>query len=127
MSGYSTINTESNSSPSETPQSRLFLQTLLIGVLMGIVIMCLVGYGLYFFGYVTLVDEAVTQPVVQVTEVRIPVCPTCEPTASEAEILVVTPSPSSTVTPDFAATATVACASFNQQFPGTPCPVTPSP
>lgn len=127
MTGYSTINTEPSSKPSPTPSSRLFLLTLLIGILMGMVIMCLVGYGLYFFGYVTFVDEVTTQPEVRVTEVRIPVCPTCEPTPIDAKILVVTPTPGPTDTPDFAATATAACASFNQQFPGTPCPGTPSP
>ncbi|NIS81727.1 MAG: hypothetical protein GTO14_16315 [Anaerolineales bacterium] len=127
MTGYSTKNTEPSSTPGTTPSNRLFLLTLLIGVLMGMVIMCLVGYGLYFFGYVTLVDETTAQPVVQVTEVRIPVCPTCVPTPADAKILVVTPTTTPTATPNFAATATAACESFNQQFPGTPCPATPSP
>lgn len=48
--------------------------------------------------------------------------------ASEtATIEVVTLTPSPTTTIDFGPTATVACATFSAQFPGTPCPtVTPS-
>jgi hypothetical protein len=107
-------------SPS-TPSSstRFFIITLLIGILMGVVLMGLFGYGLYFFGYITIADDA-SQATVHVTEVKIPVCSTCEPTPAGSNIVVVTPTIDATQEVD--AAATVACELFNDQYPETPCP-----
>ncbi len=124
MTEPSTEDTQPVAVERDSSSSRVFVMTLLIGMLMGMVIMGLFGYGLYFFGYVTILDEE-TQPSAQVTEVRIPVCPTCEAVIEEPEVIVVTPTLSST--PDVEATATAACGSFNEQFPGTPCPTLSNP
>ena len=82
--------------------------------------------GLYFFGYITILDEGL-QSTVHITEVKIPICPTCEPEpmSKEPEVTIVTPTLSPT--PDYGATATEACGSFNEQFPGTPCPTLSNP
>ena len=85
-----------------------------------------VGHGLYVFGYIDLTGEL--RP--EVTEVEAsptytipsPVCPTCPPVTPETKILIVTATPEPTVTPDFGAIATAACADFISQFPGTLCP-----
>lgn len=127
MDKLSPLDTQPVPVRSAPSKNSLFLLTLLIGVLMGIVIMCMVGYGLYFFGYITLIDDVSIQPTVQSTEVTPLVCPTCEPATAESMIIVVTPTLSPTATLDFGATATAACATFNQQFPGTPCPGTTEP
>ncbi len=84
--------------------------------------MGLLGYGLYFFGYVTIPGET-SQATVQITEVRVPVCPTCEPTSEALNILVVTPTTSSTQQVD----ATATCETFRTQHPGTPCPTSANP
>jgi len=115
---------ESQSSPSSRPPSstRFFLITLFIGVMMGIVLMILLGYGLYYFGYVTIPGET-SQSTVQITEVKVPVCPTCEPESEAPKILIVTPASSSTQQPDAAAT----CEAYSAQYPGTPCPTSANP
>ena len=102
--------------------NKLFFLTLLIGMLMGVIMMCLVGYGLYFFGYVHLTGEAIAQPPVDATVAAPPVCPTCEPGIAEPKVVIVTATPEPTPTIDAAATATAACGAFNLEFPGTPCP-----
>ncbi len=106
-----------------TSSTRFFLITLFIGILMGLVLMGLFGYGLYFFGYVTMADDA--SATVHVTEVKVPVCPTCEPTPAASNIIVVTPTMDATQKAD--ATATTACELFNDQYPETPCPILPMP
>jgi hypothetical protein len=99
----------------------LFTLTLIIGVLIGLALMVLVGYGLIIMDDLDIIDV----PYVDPSGPRIcppgdlSACPTCMsepllPTAAE------TPLPSAT--PDLAATATSACADFEDQFPGTPCP-----
>jgi hypothetical protein len=124
MTESSTGDTQPVAAESPTSSNRVFLMTLLIGILMGIVIMTLFGYGLYFFGYISILDDG-AQSTVHVTEVKIPICPTCEPGSETPDVIVVTPTLSPT--PDYGATATSACGSFNEQFPGTPCPTLSNP
>ena len=124
MTEPSTEDTQPVAATKDSSSNRVFVMILLIGMLMGMVIMGLFGYGLYFFGYVTILGEE-TQPSAQLTEVRIPVCPTCEVIIEEPEVIIVTPTLSPT--PDVGATATAACGSFNEQFPGTPCPTLSNP
>jgi len=114
-------NGESQSTSPSTPtvSTRFFIITLLIGILMGVVLMGLFGYGLYFFEYVTIPSEE-SQATVHVTEVKVPVCPTCEPTPAALNIVVVTPTMNATQ--ESGATATAACEVFNDQYPQTPCP-----
>lgn len=99
----------------------LFTLTLIVGVLIGLALMVLVGYGLIIMDDLAIIDV----PYIDPSGPRIcppsdlSACPTCgsepsTPTAAE------TPLPSST--PDLAATATSACVDFEEQFPGTPCP-----
>ncbi len=124
MTELSTGDTQPVAVASKLSSNRVFMMILLIGILMGMVIMGLLGYGMYFFGYITIPGEEPLSTV-HVTEVKIPVCPTCEPSSEEPEVIVVTPILSPT--PDFGATATAACGSFNDQFPGTPCPTLSNP
>jgi hypothetical protein len=116
-------NSNGDSSPASpsiaTSSTRVFIITLLIGILMGLVLMGLFGYGLYLFGYISIGDDA-SQATVHVTEVKVPVCPTCEPTPARSNIIVVTPTMDATQESD--ATATAACELFNDQYPETPCP-----
>lgn len=124
MTETSTGDTQPVAVESKPKSNRVFVMILLIGMLMGMVIMGLLGYGMYFFGYITIPGEAL-QSTVQITEVKIPVCPTCEPASQEPDVIVVTPTLSPT--PDYGATATAACGSFNDEFPGTPCPTLSNP
>ncbi len=117
-------------SPADAPEKnrgrlsdvdRLFIITLVIGVLIGLVLSFLVAYGLLAFGYLSIGQpvcpraEGICPPTLQVAP---PVCPTCEVIFVTVPPSTETPSP----TPDIGATATAACAAFRQQFPGTPCP-----
>jgi len=124
MTGPSTGDTQPVAVESKLSSNRVFVMILLIGILMGMVIMGLLGYGLYFFGYIMIPGEELPSTV-HVTEVKIPVCPTCVSVSEEPKVIVVTPTLSPT--PDFGATATAACGSFNDQFPGTPCPTLSNP
>ena len=126
MQDHSQMDTKPIQKPKRQSLNKLFLLTLLIGILMGMVITVAVGYGLYVFEYFDLIWE----PGLKATEVVAgptsvipsPVCPTCPPATPETKLLVVTATPEPTVTPDAGATATAACADFSSQFPGTPCP-----
>ncbi len=103
---------------------RLFLITLGVGIGIGVVFMTIVGFGLWGLRYVCVygIDCPPAQAIMVVppTEVMAPIYPTCEP-------IIVTATPSPTATQDISATATAACATFNEQFPGTPCPSPPTP
>ena len=53
----------------------------------------------------------------------LPLCPTCEAVATRTPTSTVTPTATrETATPNIGATATAACGTFLEQFPGTPCP-----
>ena len=91
--------------------------TLVIGILIGVLLTLLLGTGLYGLGYLSIAAPlpAACPATPDLRAVCPPsgFCPTsaaCPPTA--------TPPP----TPDFGATATSACGTFQEQFPGTPCP-----
>jgi hypothetical protein len=124
MTELSTSDTQPIIGGTDESSNRVFMMILLIGVLMGMVIMGLLGYGLYFFGYINVPGEGVSSTV-HVTEVKIPVCATSEAISTEPNILILTPTLEPTS--DFGPTATAACGSFLEQFPGTPCPLLPTP
>ncbi|MDF1500225.1 MAG: hypothetical protein P1P76_07150 [Anaerolineales bacterium] len=97
---------------------RVYIITLLIGLLAGILISTLGTIVLFNLGFF---DQFYYCP----PSVNVQSCPpedaknlelTPTPTPS------VTPVPSATPTPDLGATATAACATYESQFPGTPCP-----
>lgn len=97
-----------------------------IGVLIGIFLASLVGGILFRTGVFD--DALATRFLPTVSEpcptaaVLTPVCPTCVPTDTPETEIISTPTATFTATPNFAATATAACESFNSRFPGTPCP-----
>ena len=131
MQDHSQLDTKPIHKPKRQSLNKLFVLTLIIGILMGVVITLAVGYGLYVFGYFDLTwepgpeaTEVVASPTRTMTP---PVCPTCPPATPESKLLIVTATPEPTVTPDAGATATAACADFISQFPGTPCPSPVSP
>ena len=97
-----------------------------IGILIGIFLASLVGYILFITGVFdqSLVTRALPSPseICPTAKAITPVCPTCAPTDTPETETINTPTATFTATPNFAATATAACASHNLQFPGTPCP-----
>ena len=112
--------------PKRRSLNKLFVLTLVIGILMGIVLTMAVGYGLYIFEYFDLIwepgPEGFDVEASPTFVVSPPVCPTCPPATPETKLLIVTATPEPTATPDAGATATAACGDFLSQFPGTPCP-----
>jgi hypothetical protein len=97
----------------------LFTLTLIVGVLIGLMLMILIGYGLIIMDDLNVIDVPYVDPsgpkVCPSSDLS--ACPTCEAVPINNEK---TPTPSAT--PDLAATATSACADFQETFPGTPCP-----
>ncbi len=95
-------------------RSRSWL-SILIGILIGMLVMIVLFIGIYALGYVCFTEYDCPAPeiieIIPPPEVLAGLCPPCE------SLL-----PTPTVTPDLGATATVACATFDAQFPGTPCP-----
>ena len=126
MQDHSQMDTKPIRKPKRRSLNKLFVLTLLIGVLMGIVLTVVVGYGLYIFEYFDLIwepgPEGAGVGACPTQEIPTPICPTCPPATPETKLLIVTATPEPTVTPDAGATATAACADFISQFPGTPCP-----
>ena len=119
MSERSNGEAQPASPATSTSSTRSFIITLLIGILMGVVLMGLFGYGLYFFEYVSILGDE-SQATVHVTEVKVPVCPTCESTTAASNIIVVIPYMNTTQQAE--ATATAVCVVFNDQYPQTSCP-----
>jgi hypothetical protein len=100
--------------PPKRGQRRPSLLLMLgLGILIGMCLVVALGFGLYWYGYVVPAGPTPTAVVCPPTPSILPLCPTCEPLPTQ---------PPPTATPDFGATATVACSTFQPQFPGTPCP-----
>ena len=97
-----------------------------IGILIGIFLASLVGYILFITGVFDRSLAARALPAVTeicpTAAIPSPVCPTCTPMDTPETATINTPTATFTTTPDFAATATAACASHKSRFPGTPCP-----
>lgn len=113
-------------------QRRFKTLDLLLGFLLGLLASLVFGFALWIFGALTLGGGGCPETP---TTARCPeasaaplVCPTCAPVITTPLIQVVTatltstPTATATPTPDLAATATAACATFESQFPATPCP-----
>lgn len=83
---------------------------ILIGFCLGVLLMLLLGVGLYSQGSIWLGPIPTAVPQVCPAQQTCPTAVACPPTA--------TPPP----TVDLGATATSACGTFQEQFPGTPCP-----
>jgi hypothetical protein len=95
--------------PPKRGRSRLSLLLMFsLGLLVGMCLMAALGFGLYWYGYLTPGSGVVLPTVCPATPAFFPQCPTC-------------PAPP-TATADFGATATAACSTFQYAFPGTPCP-----
>jgi hypothetical protein len=88
---------------------------LAIGILIGILLMLLVGTALYGLRVISLGEATPPPPPCPATATLPPECPTGEPCPTDV------PCPP-TPTLDLRATATAACAEFQSQFRGTPCP-----
>lgn len=95
-----------------------------MGVVGGMLIVSVSGFGLlYFFGFFAPFEAASTPPVgCPATPDLVVICPQVVPAVVVTATPAPTETPTPTATPDFAATATVACATFQGQFPATPCP-----
>jgi hypothetical protein len=124
--------------------NRMLIFSWVLGTFTGVVISSLLFLATYSLGYVSFRSTSAPASLSAAVVVESPTptdCPECTPTATETGAAQATetptPAPSqeiqSSATPfaDFAATATQACATFHNRFPGTPCPrfrtPTPSP
>jgi hypothetical protein len=114
-----------SAAPKVHPSDPRLWYMLLIGVAAGSLLTLMVGYGLVLGGYLSTGSLSCppSASVCPATPAYLPVCPTCGVTIITQFAPTFTPSPTST--PDAAATATAACAAFESQFPGTPCPSQP--
>jgi len=130
MEDRSDKNTEPGPNSSGRRKQRRFdTLDLLLGFLLGLVASLIFGFALWVFGGLTLggggCPETAACPEASAAPL---VCPTCAPVITTPLIQVVTatltstPTATVTPTPDLAATATAACATFESQFPATPCP-----
>jgi len=110
--------------------NRSFRLVLIVGILIGTALAAILGIGLYASGWLDLgggVAAPTSLALCPPTASFLPACPTCAPACVATVAPSVSPSPENTpvpatATPDFAATATQACAVFRYRFPGTPCP-----
>ena len=113
-------------------QRRFNTLDLLLGFLLGLLASLVFGLALWMFGGLTLGGGGCPETPMNATCPKASaaplVCPTCAPVITTPLIHVVTatltstPTATVTPTPDLAATATAACATFESQFPATPCP-----
>ena len=120
----------SGSSPRK--ERRFNTLDLLLGFLLGLVVSLVFGLALWVFGALTLggggCPEDPTTGTCPESSAAPLVCPTCAPAITTPIIQVVTATPTSTPTqtvtptPNLVETATAACATFESQFPATPCP-----
>jgi hypothetical protein len=118
-----------NNATGKRQQRRFNTLDLLLGFLLGLLASLVFGLALWMFGGLTIggggCPETATCPETSATPL---ICPTCAPVITTPLIHVVTatltltPTATGTPTPDLAATATAACATFESQFPATPCP-----
>ncbi len=102
--------------------NRTFFLVLLIGIMMGMVIVTAIVFGLYALGYISPAGSGISMDYCPPTQA---VPPTCIPVSTPIPHSMDTPEPIIvivTATPDVGATATAACATFQEQFPATPCP-----
>jgi hypothetical protein len=97
---------------------RLFFLVLLCGIAIGVALAFFIGYLLYFYGALPVIEIHTVPATSLGTPEFLPLCPTCPPPSTPTPAPTETP----TATPDLLATATAACSTFQSQFPGTPCP-----
>jgi len=83
---------------------------MLIAFCLGVLLMLLLGVGLYSQGSIWLGPIPTAVPQVCPAQQTCPTAVACPPTATALP------------TADLGATATSACGTFQEQFPGTPCP-----
>ncbi len=121
---------------------RIVIFSWVLGTFTGVVLSALLFLATYSLGYVSFppVSTSSSPSAALVAGSLTPTdCPECSPTATEAGAADASETPTPTAsqeiqspTPashDFGATATQACTTFRNRFPGTPCPVfrTPTP
>lgn len=114
------------SGPSRPGRDRRLIYAAALGVLAGVLLTSAITYTLWASGWFTTEGGACpsTTQVCPSTPGYLPVCATCGVTIITQLAPTWTPAP--TETPNFAATATSACAAFQARFPATPCPTEPA-
>ena len=132
MEDSSGSDTEPNIKKQSAPRRRFINLDVLLGFVLGLIVSLIIGFTLWGFGFLILPGEGCpeisTTGACPATSVAPPICPTCAPVITTPPIHVVTatltstPTPTVTPTPNLAETATAACATFESQFPATPCP-----
>jgi hypothetical protein len=124
---YTEPDTKPRVKPKKAKPDRSVYAALGAGVVIGVALAGLIMLGLFGFGALPIIEQQyLPAPACPTSDILLPVCPTQPPMGGgaatpEPHLLVtetVTPSP----TLDLAATATVACATFQSEFPATPCP-----
>jgi hypothetical protein len=95
-----------------------------MGTISGMLVVAAVGFGLlYYFGFFMPVEYTTAAPIeCPATPDLVVICPQVVPPLVITATPAPTDTPTPTETPDLGATATVACATFQSQFRGTPCP-----
>lgn len=93
---------------------------MLIGFLIGVLVMVLVGLGMYGRG--TIVFGPIPTPVPQICPATPDLSQVCPTQQTCATAVVCPPTVTPLPTADRGATATAACSVFRSRFPGTPCP-----
>lgn len=128
MQGFRMDDTRPNrpvrrSGPSRPSRDRRLIYAAALGVLAGVLLTSTATYALWATGWFTTTEGGSCPSSTQVcpsTPGFLPVCATCGVTVITQ--LAPTSTPAPTETPNFAATATSACAAFQARFPATPCP-----
>jgi hypothetical protein len=95
-----------------------------MGMLSGMIVVAAVGFGLlYYFDFFAPM-EVTAPPTMEcaATPDLVVICPQVVPPVVVTATPGPTDTPTLTPTPDLGATATVACATWQSQFRGTPCP-----
>ena len=124
MQSYTEPPTKPKGAPQKANPNRQLYAALGIGIVIGISLSGLILFGLFSFGALPIIEQQyLPAPTCPPAEFILPVCPTQPPIGGAGATPV---PPTDTVTPsptlDLAATATAGCATFQGQFPGTPCP-----
>ena len=123
---------EEHSPQANGQRRRFFNLDTLLGFLLGLLVSLIIAFALSMLGFITTGGEGCPEISINDTcpaESDSPqICPTCGPSIGTPVIEVVTatltstPTQTATPTPNLAETATAACATFESQFPATPCP-----
>lgn len=106
------------------PRKHFAWDAAAMGVVAGMLIVSVTGFGLlYAFGFFTAPAPVSTEPAAcPATPDLVVICQQVVPPVVVTATPAPTSTPTPTDTPDVPATATAACATFQDLFPATPCP-----